>query len=96
MRWTLPFAPLSERPFTVGGCTYGYTRADLDALSGPVDRVPEDLIPQLADLLLGFYDELHATPELLPWLLSLRGNRIDAARILAVESIAHGQSGPRH
>ena len=214
------FAPLSERPFAVGGCTYCYTQADLDALSGPADRVPEDLIPhvaaeatdhwddfpavyrrmtpriirrlvtgqlhvdhgliasrllaagwrdwalaerdvleqvwhawwrsalheypgiepvtevletisvstgtlapwlaiwaetpaeaadrhlrdaidkwlfegQLADLRLGFYDELHATPQLLPWLLSMRQNRIDAAQLLKVETIAYGQSGPR-
>jgi hypothetical protein len=214
------YAPLSERPFTAGGCTHCYTQADLDALSGPVDRVPQDLIPhvaaeatdhwddfpavyrrmtpriirrlvtgqlhvdhgliasrllaagwrdwapaerdaleqvwhawwrsalheypgiepvtevletisvstgtlapwlaiwaetpteaadrhlrdaldkwlfegQLADLRLGFYDELHATPELLPSLLSMRQNRIDTAQLLEVESIAYGQSGPR-
>jgi hypothetical protein len=50
---------------------------------------------QLADLRLGFYDELHATPKLLPWLLSMRENRIDAAQLLEVESIAYGQNWPR-
>jgi hypothetical protein len=42
------FAPLSERPFAVGGCTHCYSQADLDALGGPVDRVPEDLMSLVA------------------------------------------------
>lgn len=42
------FAPLNDGPFTVGGCTHCYAQADLDALAGPVDRVPEDLIPHVA------------------------------------------------
>jgi hypothetical protein len=209
------FAPLAERPFTVGGCTHCYSQADLDALAGPMDRVPEDLIPhvaaeatdhwddfpalyrrmtpwivrflatgrlhvdhgliasrllaagwrdwppieqealekvwhawwrsalheypgtdrvvsvletisvstgtlapwldiwaetrteaadthlrdavhrwllkgKLADLYLGFYDELHATPELLPWLLNMAGGRIDAAQFSEVERIVNG------
>ncbi|WP_406510481.1 hypothetical protein [Streptomyces sp. NBC_00212] len=33
---------------------------------------------ELADLRLGFYDELHATPELLPWLLPLEVGCIGA------------------
>jgi len=208
------FAPLSERPFTVGGCTHCYARADLDALVGPVDRVREDLIlhvaaeavdhwddfpalyrrmtprivrllatgrlhvdhglvasrllaadwrgwalaereavenawrawwrsalhqypgtspaasvletmsvstgtlepwldvwadtrtdaadkhlrdavhrwlrrGELADLYLGFYDELHATPELLPWLLNMARGRIGAAQFAAVQRLMH-------
>jgi hypothetical protein len=42
------FAPLSDGPFTVGGCTYCYASSDLAALGGPVDQVPEDLIPAVA------------------------------------------------
>ncbi|MFE2722196.1 hypothetical protein [Kitasatospora sp. NPDC059327] len=208
------FAPVSERPFTVGGCAYCYTDADLAALAGPSQRLPEALVRsvaaeseghwddfpalyrrmtprvvrllatdrlhvdhgliasrllaaeprtwseperealegvwhawwraalheypgtgsvtgvleavsvstgslspwltvwagtrtdaadrhladalddwlfegQLADLRLGFYDELHAAPELLSWLLSLEEGRIGAAQLFEVERIAH-------
>ncbi|MGW0731178.1 hypothetical protein [Streptomyces sp. NPDC002851] len=208
------FAPLTEQSFAVGGCTYCYGHADLEALAGPVHRVPDELIPsvaaqstdhwddfpalyrrmtprivrllvtgrqhidhglvasrllaadwrdwtvperealeevwhtwwrsalreypgtgpvtevletvsvstgtlspwlavwagtrtnaadrhlcdalddwlferRLADLHLGFYDELHATPELLPWLLSLEEGRIGAAHLVEVERIAY-------
>ncbi|WP_327189464.1 hypothetical protein [Streptomyces xinghaiensis] len=44
---------------------------------------------QLADLRLGFYDELHATPELLPWLVTLEDGRIGAAQLQEVEHIAY-------
>ncbi|MFF1482238.1 hypothetical protein ACFVYD_32595 [Streptomyces sp. NPDC058301] len=44
---------------------------------------------ELADLHLGFYDELHATPALLPWLLSLEEDRIGAAQLIEVERIAY-------
>ncbi|GHF36487.1 hypothetical protein [Streptomyces morookaense] len=44
---------------------------------------------ELADLRLGFYGELHATPELLPWLLSLGDERIGAAQLMEVERIAY-------
>jgi hypothetical protein len=54
------FAPLSERPFTVGGCTYCYGQADLDALGGPVDRVPEDLIPGVAAEVTDDWDDFPA------------------------------------
>ncbi|MFE0178274.1 hypothetical protein ACFWZ2_38805 [Streptomyces sp. NPDC059002] len=43
----------------------------------------------LADLHLGFYDEVHATPELLPWLLSLEDSRIGAAQLMEVERISY-------
>ncbi|SDM83781.1 hypothetical protein [Nonomuraea jiangxiensis] len=136
-------APSSTQPFTVGGCTFCYSPADLEALAGPVDRVPEELILsvadpgaqpvtgpletisvstgtlapwldiwaetrtlaadqhlrdaldnwlvewQLADLHFGFYDEFHATPQLLPWLLTLDEGRLDAAQLVEVEHIAH-------
>lgn len=42
---------------------------------------------KLADLYLGFYDELHATPELLPWLLNTAEGRIGAAHFTDVERI---------
>lgn len=42
------FAPLSGQPFRVDGCTYCYSHADLDALAGPADQVPEELIPLVA------------------------------------------------
>jgi len=54
------FAPLSGRPFTVGGCTHCYARADLDALAGPVDRVPEDLIPHVAAEVIDHWDDFPA------------------------------------
>ncbi len=42
---------------------------------------------ELADLHLGFYGELHATPELVPWLLSTAQRRISAAQFSEVERI---------
>jgi hypothetical protein len=54
------FAPLSELPFTVGGCTRCYSQADLDALGGPVDRVPEDLIPHVAAEVTDHWDDFPA------------------------------------
>jgi hypothetical protein len=54
------FAPLAERPFTVGGCTNCYGQADLDALGGPVDRVPEDLIPLVAAEVTDHWDDFPA------------------------------------
>lgn len=44
---------------------------------------------ELADLYLGFYDELHATPELLPWILNTAQGRIGAAQFSEVERIAN-------
>ncbi|MEV7780611.1 hypothetical protein [Kitasatospora sp. NPDC088351] len=44
---------------------------------------------QLSGLRLGFYDELDATAELLPWLLSLGEDRIGAAQLYEVEKIAY-------
>ncbi|WP_438296160.1 hypothetical protein [Streptomyces sp. HUAS TT7] len=44
---------------------------------------------ELADLHLGFYDEFHATPQLLPWLLSLEDGRIGAAHLIEVERITY-------
>lgn len=54
------FAPLSGRPFTAGGCTHCYGQADLDALGGPVDRVPEDLIPHVAAEVTDHWDDFPA------------------------------------
>lgn len=42
------FAPAPEQPFPVDGCTFCFSPADLDALAGPVDQVPEDLVPLVA------------------------------------------------
>ncbi|MFE3770050.1 hypothetical protein [Streptomyces sp. NPDC059122] len=44
---------------------------------------------ELADLHFGFYNEVHATPELLSWLLSLEDGRIDAAQLMGIERIAY-------
>ncbi|MFJ8039162.1 hypothetical protein ACIRBX_01450 [Kitasatospora sp. NPDC096147] len=43
---------------------------------------------ELTDLRLGFYDELEASAELLPWLLSLGAARIGVTRFPEVERIA--------
>lgn len=45
---------------------------------------------ELAGLYLGFYDELHATPELLPWLLSTAEGRVSSAQFSEVKRIANG------
>ena len=133
------FAPRAELPTSVGGCTYCYGAADLEALAGPVGRIPDELVrhvahegsdhwvdfpglyrklaPRIARLLAA--DQLindmtasrflaagwrdwsgaertalenvwHATPELLPWLLSLEDDRIGAAQLREVERIAYG------
>ncbi|WP_329395478.1 hypothetical protein [Streptomyces melanogenes] len=44
---------------------------------------------QLADLHLGFYGELHATEQLLSWLLSLEDGRVGAAQLREVERISY-------
>ncbi|MEV6393457.1 hypothetical protein AB0M39_01495 [Streptomyces sp. NPDC051907] len=44
---------------------------------------------RLTDLRFGFYNELHATSELLTWLLSLEEDRIGAAQLIEVERIAY-------
>jgi hypothetical protein len=54
------FAPLSERPLTVGGCTHCYAQADLEALGGPVDQVPEDLIAHVAAEVADHWDDFPA------------------------------------
>ncbi|MFJ2582647.1 hypothetical protein [Kitasatospora aureofaciens] len=45
---------------------------------------------QLTDLWYGFLNDVHATPELLPWLLSLEDGRIGAASLELIEIIAYG------
>ncbi|KUL46022.1 hypothetical protein ADL22_10915 [Streptomyces sp. NRRL F-4489] len=45
---------------------------------------------ELADLHFGFYGEVHATPELLPWLLRLEANRVGADQLGEIERIAQG------
>jgi hypothetical protein len=45
---------------------------------------------ELADLRFGFYGEMHATPDLLAWSLSLGEGRIGAARRAGIERIARG------
>lgn len=54
------FAPSSTQPFTVGGCTRCYSPADLEALAGPVDRVPEELIPSVAAQATNHWDDFPA------------------------------------
>ncbi|WP_407835149.1 hypothetical protein ACE1OC_41500 [Streptomyces sp. DSM 116496] len=51
---------------------------------------------RLTTLRLGFYDELDATVELVPWLLSLGAARIGATRFFEVERISLGQAMPHH
>lgn len=98
------FAPLSERPFTVGGCTYCYTQADLDALSGPVDRVPEDLIPHVAAEATDHWDDFPAlyrrmTPRIIRRLITGQlhvDHGLIASRLLAAGAIRKlFRSGPR-
>ncbi|GGU65868.1 hypothetical protein GCM10010211_33880 [Streptomyces albospinus] len=46
---------------------------------------------ELADLHLGFYDEVHATPELLPWLLSLKVRaHSKSVQPYALQPLPHG------
>jgi hypothetical protein len=85
------FAPLSRRPLAVGGCSHCYTQADLDALGGPADRVPEDLIPLVAAEVTDHWDDFptlyrRMTPRIVRLLATgrLHGNHgLVAARLLA-------------
>lgn len=87
------FAPLSERPLTVGGCTHCYAQADLDALGGPVDRVPEDLIPHVAAESIDHWDDFPAlyrrmTPRIVRVLVTGRlhvDHGLIASRLLAAD-----------
>lgn len=85
------FAPGSGRSFSVGGCTHCYAQADLDALGGPVDRVPEDLIPHVAAEVPDHWDDFpglyrRMTPRIVG-LLATGGLHVDhgliASRLLA-------------
>ncbi|MFH8610869.1 hypothetical protein ACH4D5_25675 [Streptomyces sp. NPDC018029] len=51
------FAPLADLPFPVSGCTYCYAESDLEAVAGPVDLVPEDLIPYVAHEATNHWDD---------------------------------------
>ena len=85
------FAPLSGRRFTVDGCNHCYARADLDALAGPVDRVPEDLIPHVAAEVIDHWDDFPAlyrrmTPRIVRLLVAGRlhvDHGLVASRLLA-------------
>jgi hypothetical protein len=85
------FAPLAERPLTVGGCTHCYGQADLDALGGPVDQVPEDLIPLVAAEVTDHWDDFPAlyrrmTPRIVRFLVTGRlhcDHGLIASRLLA-------------
>ncbi|WP_093860033.1 hypothetical protein [Streptomyces sp. TLI_053] len=63
--------------------------------TGAADRHFDDALdhwlapPGLADLRLGFRDELHAGPELLDWLISLEESRIGAAQLFEIERLAY-------
>jgi hypothetical protein len=54
------FIRSSDTSFAVGGCTQCYSQADLDALCGPVDLVPEDLIPHVAAEVPDHWDDFPA------------------------------------
>ncbi|MGV9268192.1 hypothetical protein ACWDRR_26405 [Kitasatospora sp. NPDC003701] len=87
------FAPLSERPSTVGGCTYCYTDTDLEALAGPSHRVPEELIRSVATTSAGHWDDFPAlyrrmTPRIVRLLATDRlhvDHGLIASRLLAAE-----------
>ncbi|HEX4063446.1 MAG TPA: hypothetical protein VHY58_20725 [Streptosporangiaceae bacterium] len=66
------FAPVSGRPFTVGGCTHCYGQSDLDSLGGPVDRIPEDLIAAVATEVTDHWDDFPGLyHRLTPWIVRL-------------------------
>ncbi|MCK7622339.1 hypothetical protein MUU72_04245 [Streptomyces sp. RS10V-4] len=55
------------------------------------DAVDDWLIEhELAVLHFGFCDEVHAAPELLPWLLALDQGRLTADQLTKIEYLAHG------
>ncbi|MFE6868135.1 hypothetical protein ACFVFS_16420 [Kitasatospora sp. NPDC057692] len=85
------FAPLSESPIAVGGCTSCYTGADFEALAGPVDRVPDGLIPSVAAEVASHWDDFAAlyrrmTPRIVRLLVTGRlhvDHGLVASRLLA-------------
>ncbi|MFB7473594.1 hypothetical protein [Kitasatospora sp. NPDC056184] len=85
------FAPLSETPFTVGGCTSCYTGADLEALAGPVHGVPDELVPSVAAEVADHWDDFAAlyrrmTPRIVRLLVTGRlhvDHGLVASRLLA-------------
>jgi hypothetical protein len=86
------FALSSSQSFTVGGCTYCYAPADLEALAGPVDRVPEDLIPSVAAKTTDHWDDFPAlyrrmTPRIVRLLVTgrLQEHGLIASRLLAAD-----------
>jgi hypothetical protein len=82
MLWTPPSRRFPSGPW-LDIWAKTWTEAADKHLRDAVHRWP--LRGKLADLYLGFYDELHATPELLPWLLNTAEGRIGAGQFSEVE-----------
>lgn len=87
------FAPFSERPLVVGGCTHCYAQADLDILGGPVAGVPDDLISHVAAEVPDHWDDFPAlyrriTPRIVRLLATGRlhvDHGLIASRLLAAD-----------
>lgn len=87
------FSSPADRSFTVGGCTHCYSQADLDALCGPLDLVPEDLIPHVAGEVPDHWDDFPAlyrrmTPRIVRLLVTGRlhvDHGLIASRLLAAD-----------
>ncbi|GAA1139219.1 hypothetical protein F4556_006968 [Kitasatospora gansuensis] len=87
------FAPHSEQPFTVGGCTYCYSDTDLEVLAGPADQVPADLISAVAAEATDHWDDFPAlyrrmTPRIVRLLATGRvhvDHGLVASRLLAAD-----------
>ncbi|MBV1938947.1 hypothetical protein KUF83_20655 [Streptomyces sp. BV286] len=90
-----PVTDVLETVAVSGGTLGPWLTVWADTRTESADRHLRDAVDgwlfeeQLADLRLGFYTELPASPELLPWLLSLEAGRLGAARLGEVERIAH-------
>ncbi|MFJ4670120.1 hypothetical protein [Kitasatospora purpeofusca] len=85
------FAPLSESPISVGGCTYCYTDTELETLAGPAHRVPDDLAGSVAIEVPDHWDDFAAlyrrtTPRIVRLMTTGRlhgGYGMVASRLLA-------------
>lgn len=94
------FAPLALLPITVGGCTDCYGDEDFTALSGPVDGVPDELVPSVAAESVDHWDDFPAlyrrmTPRIVRLLTTGRlhvDHGLIASRLLAAGW--HGWTAP--
>ncbi|MFD9793783.1 hypothetical protein ACFWXK_22880 [Streptomyces sp. NPDC059070] len=85
------FAPLAQPPAPVGGCTHCYTEADLEALAGPVQLVPEELLHSVAHKTPDHWDDFpglyrRLTPRIVRLLTTDQiHHSIVASRLLAAD-----------